>query len=141
MVTKTNEIRQPPDSQNQMPIHYRAFEHDDYTAARALWEATDGVGLSSADERPAIERFLDRNPGLSRVAVDGERLVGAILGGHDGRRGVARILVREGLEGLAREGVEKCHPLTFQHNPEGRAFWAAIGAEHRDALAVYSLPT
>ena len=139
-----------------MAIRYRAFEHDDYEAARSLWEATDGVGLSSADERGAIERFLDRNPGLSRVALEGYRLVGAVLVGHDGRRGlihhlavspscrrrgVGRTLVREGLQGLAREGIEKCHLLVYLDNPEGRAFWEAIGAEHRDALTIYSLLT
>lgn len=138
-----------------MTIRYRAFEDGDYDAARSLWEATEGVGLSSADQRPAIERFLRRNPLLSRVAYDSERLVGTILVGHDGRRGfihhlavacssrrqgIGRTLVREGLDGLAREGIEKCHLLVFADNPEGRAFWKTIGAEHRDALVIYSFP-
>ena len=41
----------------------RCFEPADHPAARALWEATPGVGLSAADECDPIERFLGRNPG------------------------------------------------------------------------------
>ena len=139
-----------------MLIELRPFEDRDYDAARALWEATEGVGLSDADERPAIESFLLRNPGLSLVACVDSRIVGTILVGHDGRRGlihhlavadsarrmgVGRRLVRQGLAALAQAGIRKCHLLVFADNVPGRAFWAAAGAEHRDGLAIYSLPT
>ena len=63
------------------------FEKHHYEAARALWERTDGVGLSDADAEPAIAQFLDRNRGLSLVAISANELVGTILVGHDGRRG------------------------------------------------------
>jgi putative acetyltransferase len=139
-----------------MSIEIRVFEMSDYLAARALWEVTEGVGLSAADERPGIEQFLARNPGLSLVAVREGRLVGTILVGHDGRRGLIHHLaialsarrsglgtrlVREALDGLARAGVQKCHLLVFADNTSGRAFWSAVGAEHRDTLTIYSLPT
>jgi putative acetyltransferase len=139
-----------------MSIEIRVFEMSDYPAARALWEMTEGVGLSAADERPGIEQFLARNPGLSLVAVREGGLVGTILVGHDGRRGLIHHLaiaasarrsglgtrlVREALEGLARAGIQKCHLLVFSDNRAGRAFWSAIAAEHRDTLTIYSLPT
>ena len=139
-----------------MSVELRPFESQHYTQARALWEATEGVGLSDADAQPEIEKFLARNPGLSLVALSKGRVVGTILVGHDGRRGlihhlavaasarrvgVGRRLVGEGLAALARAGVRKCHLLVFADNAAGRAFWAAIGAEHRDALAIYSLAT
>ena len=139
-----------------MTIEICAFEEGHYPRARALWEGTDGVGLSSADERPAIERFLNRNPKLSLVAFKDGRLIGTILVGHDGRRGlihhlavapaerrqgIGLRLVREALAGLARADIEKCHMLVFITNSDAQAFWASVGAEHRQSITIYSLPT
>src|SRR4051794_5160422 len=100
------------------------FDHDlHYAAARALWLRTPGVGLSDADEPQAIACFVDRNPGLSLVAMDDDRLVGTVLVGHDGRRGlihhlavdtgarrrgIGRSLVDGALRGLAAAGIAKC---------------------------------
>ena len=133
----------------------RAFEATDYVAARALWERTEGVGLSSADEHGAICAFLARNPRMSFVAEDGE-IVGTILCGHDGRRGlihhlvtaathrrrgIGTTLLHRGLEALRREGIEKCHLLVFRSNEAGLAFWRKIGAEERESLALFSIST
>lgn len=127
-----------------------------YDDARELWLSTRGVGLSSADGRAEIGRFLARNPGLSLVAFVGGRLVATILVGHDGRRGLihhlavaeadrrqglARRLVRLALRGLNTAGIAKCHVMAFEDNAGGRAFWVAVGAEHRDDLRLYSLAT
>jgi hypothetical protein len=38
-------------------LKIRAFEVSDYVAARALWERTEGVGLSLADERESLALF------------------------------------------------------------------------------------
>ncbi|MEX0586364.1 MAG: hypothetical protein WD176_06955, partial [Pirellulales bacterium] len=59
----------------------------DYDEVVALWEATEGVGLNESDSRENIARFLARNPGLSMVARVGGQIGGAVLCGHDGRRG------------------------------------------------------
>ena len=130
------------------------FEPAHYAAARALWEQTPGVGLSDADEPRAIEQFLMRNPGLSLAAFANGVLVGTVLVGHDGRRGlihhlavaahvqrqgVGRRLVREGMARLRAAGIHKCHLLVFADNAPGRAFWAAVGAEHRESLTIYSI--
>lgn len=133
----------------------RPFEPSDYAAARALWERTQGVGLSSADEPQAILSFLARNPAMSFVAEDGA-IVGTILCGHDGRRGlvhhlvtapdyrrrgIGRALLRHGLDALRREGIDKCHLLVYRSNEAGMAFWRRVGAEERVSLALFSLPT
>ncbi len=138
-----------------MPIiSIRPFAATDHAAARSLWERTEGVGLGPADEIDAIAAFLVRNPGLSFVAEDDGHIVGTILVGHDGRRGlihhlavagshrrrgVGRLLVDAGLEALGRTGIGKCHLFVFENNSDGQAFWEAIGAERRDGLGVYSL--
>jgi len=59
----------------------------DYEDAAALWYTTEGLVLRDADRPEAIASYLERNPGSSFVAVDGERLVGTVLCGHDGRQG------------------------------------------------------
>jgi N-acetylglutamate synthase len=139
-----------------MTVVVRPFAPSDYPAARKLWQATPGVGLSEADEGVPIAQFLSRNPGLSFVAYDGDDLVGTILCGHDGRRGLihhlvtaeshrrrglGRQLLRSGLEELRGEGIDKCHLLMFQSNLDGRAFWRAVAATERHELAIFSLST
>ena len=134
----------------------RPFELSDYAAARALWERSDGVGRSAADEQPAIDRFLVRNPRLSFVATIDDELAGTILCGHDGRRGlvhhlvtaahhrrrgVGKALLEHGLDALRGEGIDKCHLLVFRSNEEGMAFWRSVGAKERLDLALFSVVT
>lgn len=139
-----------------MAIAYRPFTRSDYIQARALWEATPGVGLSAADEPEAIESFLSRNVEMSFVAYEGQTLVGTILCGHDGRRGLIHHLVtasshrrqtigssllRLGLRALRSANIDKCHLLVFRTNTEGLMFWRAVAAQERTELSVFSLPT
>lgn len=134
----------------------RAFEAADYDAALALWRRTPGVGLSDADQRAPIEAFLARNPGTSFVALEGGELVGTLLCGHDGRRGlihhlvvamphrrcgIARRLLARSLAALRSAGIGKCHLLVFRDNAEGLAFWRGIGAAERGELALFSMLT
>ena len=54
----------------------------------AEWnQCGEGVGLSDSDSKENIQLYLNRNPGLSLIAEQENELVGAILAGHDGRRG------------------------------------------------------
>lgn len=125
----------------------------DYADVRQLWESCRGVGLSDADQPAALRRYLARNPGLSFVAREADLLVGAVLCGHDGRRGylnhlavhpqfrrrgLARRLVAHCLGALEREGIAKCHLFIFSSNQEGHRFWQGIGWELRRDLAVAS---
>ena len=60
---------------------------DDYDKIYQLWEMSDNIGLSKADSLFGITKFLGRNPGMSFVAWDGDKIIGTVLCGHDGRRG------------------------------------------------------
>lgn len=134
----------------------RPFHLSDHPAAIALWRSTPGVGLSDADEREPMERFLARNPGLSVVAVDGPHLLGTLLCGHDGRRGLihhlvvspaarrqglGRRMLAAGLQALRAQGIAKCHLLVFRDNREGLAFWRAVSAVQRVELELFSVST
>jgi putative acetyltransferase len=138
---------------------------DDYDAVMALWRRTEGLGLDDSDSHEAIAAFLRRNRGMSQVACAperivakgkrvagtggkgtgaGERIVGAVLCGYDGRRGmlyhlaVAKRHRRHGLgqrlvdAALARlhaTGCGKCLLVVLKDNQAGRAFWKAHGWE------------
>jgi putative acetyltransferase len=132
-------------------LRFRAMAADDYDAVLALWRDAEGVGLSEADERDAIAAYLERNPGLSLVAFRGDALVGALLCGHDGRRGylhhvvvarseraqgLGRELVRRALDGLGRLGIAKANIFVYADNAEGQAFWRATDWSARDDLLV-----
>ena len=137
-------------------IHISPMLPDDFPEVRALWAATKGVGLDASDEREWIIAYLQRNPGLSLVARDetraaGNNIVGAVLCGHDGRRGdlvhlavameyrrrgIGRRLVEECLARLRDVGILKCNIRVYWHNAEAQAFWQRLGFAVRDDLAV-----
>ena len=79
------------------------FTIDAYEQVYSLWENCDGIGLSSADSRPRIQIYLERNPGLSLIAHERQRVVGTILCGHDGRRGYIHHLAV--LSAYRRQGI------------------------------------
>ena len=68
-------------------MQIRAMTIQDYDEVFAMWQITSKRALSKADERGQIERYLNRNAGMSQVAVVDGRIVGTVLAGHDGRRG------------------------------------------------------
>ena len=119
----------------------------------ALWKQCEGVGLSAADECERIHAYLDRNPGMSFVATVDGKAVGAVLGGHDGRRGyihhlavhptcrrqgLGRMLTQRCLMVLAASGIQKCHIFIFNTNAEGIAFWKSVGWTPRTDISVIS---
>jgi len=138
------------------PPSVAQFEPQHIEQARALWQRSEGVGLSGADEPHSLAAFLSRNPALSFVASQGEQIIGTILCGHDGRRGlihhlvvaashqrqgIGRKLLRQGLAALREAGIQKCHLLVFRSNASGMAFWRAVGAEERLSVALFSVST
>ena len=139
-----------------MSVTFRPMTIEDYEDILALWQGTEGIGLSAADERPAINRYLARNPGMSLVATVDGRLAGAVLCGHDGRRGyihhiavadefrgrgTGQELVARCMEALAHEGISRCHIFVYTRNTTGQGFWRAIGWTLRSDLAVMSRNT
>lgn len=117
----------------------------DLDAARALWAAADGVEVAEGDSPEELARYLKRNPGLSTVALDGDgRLVGAVLCGHDGRRGliyhlavapehrgrgVGRALMQRSLSALKGKGISRALLLVADDNDGGKRFWLREGWE------------
>ena len=131
-----------------MPI-YRIMNIDDYEAAYALWIKC-GNGLNDKDDsREGIDKYLKRNPGISFVAIIDEKVVGVILCGHDGRRGIIQHacvspdcrrmgigteLVNLALTALKEEEINKVLLVAFKKNEKGNAFWESQGFTLRDDL-------
>jgi ribosomal protein S18 acetylase RimI-like enzyme len=130
-----------------MKIRTRELGIDDYEAAVELWKKVEGVEIAEGDDRQGVAQFLARNPGLSRVATDGSRVIGVAFCGHDGRRGhiyhlavdpthrghgLGKQLVDECLEGLRRLGLQRANIMVATDNPRGREFWSKCGWEELD---------
>lgn len=71
-------------------MHLRSVDLDrDYEAVLALWRAAEpGVHVGRSDTPAALRLKLTRDPELFLVAENAGRLVGAVIGGFDGRRGL-----------------------------------------------------
>ena len=136
-----------------MSITYRNMNLQDYDAVYDLWKSNPGIGLSDADSRQGIEKFLEANPGRCFVALDGDELVGAVICGCDGRRGylhhlavrgdqrgqgVGRQLVEECMAALRAIGIDKAHIFVIKDNESGKVFWRNAGWQERDDLTVMS---
>ena len=123
----------------------------DYDKLRELWLATPGMGLNNLDDsREGIAKYLARNPRTSFVATQmGFDITGAIMCGHDGRRGyiyhtcvradrqgegVGRALVEAALDALKAEGIHKAALVVFDRNERGNAFWEKLGFTPREDL-------
>lgn len=127
---------------------------DDYQSLILMWQNTPNMGLRSLDDsREGIFAFLKRNPDSNFVAYEDDRLVGAILCGHDGRRGyiyhtvvvpeyqgrgIASALVKQAVNALKEEGITRVCLNVMETNEQGKAFWINRGWEKKDFLGFYS---
>jgi len=123
----------------------------DFDEVLRLWHQTEGVGLSESDTPANLAPYLERNPSMSFVAREGGTIVGAVLCGHDGRRGylhhlavdkqcrrrgLGTQLVNACLDRLATLGILKCNIFLYAENAEGKLFWDNHGWKTRGDLQV-----
>lgn len=132
----------------------KAMTINDYEALFVMWKNTPNMGLRTLDDsREGILRFLKRNPGISFAAYEGNQLIGAILCGHDGRRGyiyhtavlpeyrgqgIASGLVDAAVGALQREGITRVCLNVMETNEQGKQFWTKKGWDKKDFLGFYS---
>lgn len=131
----------------------RAMTLEDYENVHELWMKIKGFAIRSIDDsKEGVERFLNRNPGISVVAEEDGKVVGAILCGHDGRRGcmyhvcvdpdyrlegIGKSMVVFAMEALKKEKINKVSLIAFTQNDIGNAFWKEIGWTKREDLNYY----
>lgn len=131
----------------------RIMRIEDYNDVYALWNTIHGIGLRSLDDsEEGVARFLERNPTTSVVAEADGKIVGAILCGHDGRRGcfyhvcvhedyrkhgIGKAMAVFCMKALQAERINKVSLIAFRRNEIGNAFWKSVGWTFRDDLNYY----
>ena len=124
-------------------MQFRKMFLSDYHSVYNIWRNTPGMGLNDRDDsETGIEKYLLRNPDSCFVAEKGNEIIGAILSGHDGRRGliyhlavkvsereqgVGSALIEYAIEALKKEGITKVYIMVFKNNATGNAFWEKRG--------------
>jgi ribosomal protein S18 acetylase RimI-like enzyme len=136
-------------------IRLREFRFtEDYTAARFLWEnAGSGIHVRQSDEPEEIRKKLQRDPDLFLVAETGGKLIGTVIGGFDGRRGLIYHLAveaafrQQGIGGLLMDEIErrlkakgclKCYLMVADDNEDAMRFYEAREWERMDTIYTYT---
>jgi len=124
----------------------RTFDFaEDYPAVYDLWQkSSPGVHVGFSDSPVEIQRKLERDPDLFLVAVQEKQVIGTVIGGFDGRRGlvyhlavadaqqdqgIGKALMREVEQRLNNKGCYKCYLLVVNDNNEVAAFYNKLGWE------------
>lgn len=134
-------------------IIIRKMTIEDYDGVCALWHSIIGFAIRSIDDsKEGVERFLKRNPETSVVAEHNGKIIGAILCGHDGRRGclyhvcvhkdyrlqgIGKKMVVFCMRALENEGINKVSLIAFTQNDIGNAFWKSLTWTKREDLNYY----
>ncbi len=129
-------------------VSIRRFAPADYDAVYALWKAAGWrIGLGRSDSRAEITRKRRRDPDLFLVAAARGRVIGTVLGGFDGRRGliyhlavapdfrrrgIATRLMDEVEERLRAKGCLRCYLLVREEAADlvrfyGKRGWSPFG--------------
>lgn len=121
---------------------------EDLEAVLRLWARSGpGLQLSQSDRPEELRKKLRRDPDLFLVAEEDGRLIGTVLGGYDGRRGLVYHLSvderfrRQGLGQALMEELEqrmrdkgclKAYLLVTRRNRGAVEFYEQIGWEPMD---------
>ena len=129
-------------------VKIRVMTIADFDGICEVWK--NHVGTNPVDDSAeGFAKYIRRNPTTSFVAEDNGKIVGTILAGHDGRRGlfhhvsvlpeyqkqgIGKMLVDNAMDALEKEGITKVLLVVFKDNDNGNAFWEHIGFTKRDDL-------
>lgn len=114
-------------------ISIRPFRFpEDYETVLRLWQnAGDGIGIGPSDQPEEIEKKVRQAPDLFLLAEFGSRIIGTVIGGYDGRRGmvyhlavdaefrgrgIGTLLMNEIEARLRAKGCRKAYLLVKQGN-------------------------
>jgi N-acetylglutamate synthase len=127
-----------------MPINIREFCFpNDYAPTLKLWENIEvGIHVGRSDTPEEIQKKLKRDPDLFLVAELNEEIIGTVIGGYDGRRGiiyhlavyknvreqgVGAMLMNEVEKRLQAKGCVKCYLLVVADNEIAIQFYENRG--------------
>jgi ribosomal protein S18 acetylase RimI-like enzyme len=126
----------------------RVFTMRDYEQVIDLWLRT-GIAVGPSDSREGIRRTLQLNPDLFLVAENEKRVVGTVIGTHDGRcgwanhvavdpqcqgAGVGFALMRELEKRLRALGCNRMNLTVKRSNAQVQGFYERLGFYERDVI-------
>jgi ribosomal protein S18 acetylase RimI-like enzyme len=140
-------------SDSSLPDHLvlREFQFPtDFSQVIKLWkDAGPGIHLRRSDEKGEIAKKLQRDPDLFLVAdIDG-LIIGSVLGGFDGRRGIVyhlavddlyrkkgigSLLMKELESRMKQKGCIRSYLLVTLDNLDAIRFYETSGWEQMDLL-------
>ena len=132
-------------------IQIREFDFpSDYEPVYKLWGSIDkGVRIGRSDTLAEIEKKITRDPDLFLVAESNGSIIGSVIGGFDGRRGlIYHLAVAASFRGsgigsrlmdevesrLRAKGCLKCYLLVTNDNPEAEGYYQHRGWQHMDYI-------
>ncbi len=135
-------------------LQIRQFRYpDDYAQATQLWQDMEkGVKMGRSDEPGEIEKKLQRDPDLFLVAEMNGKIVGTVIGGFDGRRGliyhlavnaayrgqgVGSRLMDEVQNRLRAKGCIRCYLHVTTDNHEAAQYYEKRGWKLMDYVYTY----
>lgn len=136
-----------------MPVNIREFRFpSDYVSTLKLWESIEiGINVGRSDMPEEIQKKLKRDPDLFLVAELNEEVIGTVIGGYDGRRGiiyhlavhenvreqgVGALLMSEVEKRLQAKGCIKCYLLVLADNEHAIQFYEKRGWYEMDAVRI-----
>lgn len=135
-------------------VQLRPLSAEDYASCLLLWSTCDQAPLRAWLDPTTLMRLIERNPCLCMAAERDERLVGALLAGHDGvsgwlyhvavdessrHQGIGNMLLSRALDDLSRCGVRWMHAATAFPNLIGTRFLTNCGWHLRNDLGLMSI--
>lgn len=126
---------------------------EDYQQVHDLWSSMEkGVHLGRSDTLAEIEKKITRDPDLFLVAETDNRIVGSVIGGYDGRRGmiyhlavsassrnqgIASRLMDEVESRLREKGCLKSYLLVTEDNREVESFYSHRGWQPMNTVHLF----
>jgi len=123
---------------------------DDYPSVADLWKTCGGgVKFNKSDAKDEIKKKINRDPDLFLVAVTSDQIIGTVIGGYDGRRGMAyhlavspefrkhgigEALMNELEERLISKGCVKAYLMVNPDHPELIEYYKSLGWNQMDIL-------
>jgi len=132
-------------------IQIREFRFpSDYQQVYDLWSSIEkGIHVGRSDSLVEIEKKISRDPDLFLVAESQNEIIGSVIGGYDGRRGliyhlavnatfrgqgIGSRLMDEVESRLRFKGCLKCYLLVTSDNLEVESYYRNRGWQHMDSI-------
>lgn len=137
-----------------LSVRIRQFRFpEDYQQIHDLWTSIErGVHVGRSDTPEEIEKKLRRDPDLFLVAECDDEIIGSVIGGYDGRRGllyhlavsepfrsqgIGSRLMHEVESKLRDKGCLKCYLLVTEDNAEVEPYYRSRGWQPMEDIRLF----